>query len=114
MRTRSRRPRARRIALALAAALFLGPHAVFATLFLPTASVTYLDGRSAPPDVSGGARAVFVRDVSAAELRSLLVELERSIQRAADGHRAPAVPARARLRGPLLSGAWVLHLLVRV
>lgn len=68
--------------------------AIFATLFLPTESVMYLDGRSSPPQVSGGARAVFVRIVDAATLRALLTELERSIMRAPSGERpAPFPPA---------------------
>jgi Protein of unknown function (DUF2459) len=68
------------------------PQALFATLFLPTESVVYLDGRSSLPQVSGGARVVFVRLLDAAALRSLLTELERSIVHAASGGRTVAFP----------------------
>ncbi len=54
------------------------PHVLFATAFLPTASVMYLEGRKSPPQVRGGAHAVFVRTVDAPTLRALLTELERS------------------------------------
>ena len=68
--------------------------AIFATLFLPTESVMYLDGRRSPPRVSGEARAVFVRTVDAAALRALLTELERSFVHAPSGkHAAPFPPA---------------------
>jgi len=62
------------------------PHAVFGTLFLPTASVLYLEARPAPPHF-GGADAVFARMVDAATLRALLTELERSIEHDAGGTR---------------------------
>lgn len=67
--------------------------ALFATLVLPTASVTYLDGRPDPPGLR--AQSVYQRTVDSATLRALLRELERSFQRAADGARlAPYPPAR--------------------
>lgn len=66
--------------------------AILATLFLPTESVMYLDGQKSPPQVSGGARAVFVRTVDAATLRALLTELERSIVRPSAGGRAAPFP----------------------
>jgi hypothetical protein len=69
--------------------------AIFATLFLPTESVMYLDGQRLPPQGSGGARAVFVRTVDAATLRALLTELERSFVRAPSGQR-PALSPQAR------------------
>jgi Protein of unknown function (DUF2459) len=69
------------------------PHALFATLFLPTATVMYLDGRPDPPQL-GGARTVVARTVDAATLGTLLGELERSIRHTAAGRRAPPyVPA---------------------
>lgn len=68
------------------------PHSVFATLFLPTASVTYVDGRVAPPSVAGGARAVWTREVSASELGALVAELESTIVRGGDGGRSPPYP----------------------
>jgi hypothetical protein len=77
------------------------PQAIFATLFLPTASVLYLDGLPAPPGTEGatGARAVFVRYVDAATLRALLVELERSIHRMPDDTRAPPYARTPEYRG---------------
>jgi hypothetical protein len=62
------------------------PQAIFATLVLPTSTVLYLDGRPAPLSL-GGARAVYERTVDAATLRALLMELERSFVRDAEGHR---------------------------
>ncbi len=66
--------------------------ALFATLFLPTESVMYLDGQKSLPQGSGGARAVFVRTVDAATLRALLTELERSIVHAPSGEREDSFP----------------------
>lgn len=71
------------------------PHSLFATLVLPTASVTYVAGRDRPPLHADGARAIFRRDVDAATLRALVVELERSILRNDSGGRtAPGSPVR--------------------
>jgi hypothetical protein len=64
------------------------PHALFATLFLPTDAVLYLDGRSDPP-LLGGARILLARTVDASTLRALLMELERSIRRTVTGARLP-------------------------
>jgi hypothetical protein len=72
------------------------PHAVYATLVLPTPSVTYLAGRDAPP--VRGPRHVWARTVDARTRQALLLELERSIRRDAAGRRvAPsgAVPGYA-------------------
>ena len=65
------------------------PHAVAATLVLPTPSVVYLDGRPDPPPLDG-ARAVYARTVDAPTVRSLLLDLERSFQRGEDGARLAA------------------------
>ncbi len=70
----------------------LRPQAVFATLFLPTPSVVYFDGRRSPPHAGGGARAIVVRAVDAPTLHALLTELERSIVRAPSGERAAPFP----------------------
>lgn len=64
------------------------PHSLFATLVLPTASVTYVAGRDRAPMHADGARAIFRRDVDAATLRALAAELERSIRRDDSGGRA--------------------------
>ena len=69
-----------------------GPHAVFATVALPTASVLYLDGWTDPPAL-GGARRVLARTVDAATLHRLLLELERSFQRAPNGSRLASFAA---------------------
>ena len=62
------------------------PHSVLATLLLPTPSVTYVDGREAPP--TRGFRSMHVRELSASELHLLVAELEASIQRDANGLRS--------------------------
>lgn len=74
------------------------PNAVFATLALPTPSVLYVDGRPDPPSLAG-ARGAFVRTVDASTVRTLLVELERSIVHTADGTRAPAYPPASGYAG---------------
>lgn len=62
---------------------------VFATLVLPTASVLYLEAHPDPPSFAG-ARTVRARDVDAATLQALYVELERTMQRGNSGqHPAP-------------------------
>ena len=68
------------------------PHAVFATVALPTASVLYLDGRPDPPSLEG-ARAVYSRTVDAPTLHRLIRELERTFRRTLDGARLAAHPA---------------------
>ncbi len=71
------------------------PHSLFATLVLPTASVTYVAGRDRPPLHADGARAIYRREVDAATLRALAAELERSIRRTNSGDRvAPGDPVR--------------------
>lgn len=67
------------------------PHAVFAALFLPTESVTYVDGWQRLP--VRGYRSMHVRNVSATELRALASELEASIVRVDGGARSGAYPA---------------------
>jgi len=63
------------------------PHAIFATMALPTATVLYLDGRPDPPPLAG-ARAAFVRTVDERALHALLRTLDRSIRRAPQRTRA--------------------------
>jgi hypothetical protein len=74
------------------------PHAVFATLFLPTESALYLEARPDPPPL-GGAEAVYERIVDAATLRALLAELERSVRHDASGARLPALAPTPGDRG---------------
>jgi len=74
------------------------PHAVFATLFLPTESVLYLDGRADPPSTRG-ARVTMERTIDADTLRALLTELDRSARRASDGSRMPPYPPAAGYSG---------------
>ncbi len=78
------------------------PHSVFATLVLPTASVTYVDGRAAPP--TRGFRSLHVREVSSAELRVLATELEASIRPDPRGERAPAFTTVAGYPGRFFPG----------
>jgi hypothetical protein len=80
------------------------PDAVFATLMLPTASVTYVDGRENVSSFAG-ARGVYARDVDAATLHRLLDELERSIVRRTDGTRAAPFVPRAEYAGRFYPGA---------
>jgi uncharacterized protein DUF2459 len=74
------------------------PHAVFATLFLPTESVLYLDGRPDPPSTRG-ARATMERTIDADTLRALLTELDRSVRRTSDGSRMSPYPPAAGYSG---------------
>lgn len=67
------------------------PHAVFTTLFLPTESVTYVDGWQRLP--VRGYRSMHVRNVSVTELRALASELEASIVPADGGARSDAFPS---------------------
>ena len=70
------------------------PHSVFATLFLPTASVTYIAGRDRAPTRAAGARSVHAREIDAATLHALVMELERTIRHDRDGARTtPGVAA---------------------
>ena len=68
------------------------PHALFATLVLPTATVAYLDGSSDPPSFAG-ARAVYARTIDATTVHTLLVELEGTFKRASDATRLAPHPA---------------------
>ena len=70
------------------------PHALYATLALPTPSVAYVEGHDAPP--VRGPRALYARQVDAATLRALVTELERSVRQDATGRR---VGASAPVRG---------------
>jgi len=74
------------------------PHAVFATLVLPTESVLYLDGRPDPPSTRG-ARVTMERTIDADTLRALLTELDRSVRRTSDGSRMPPYPPAAGYSG---------------
>ena len=67
------------------------PHALFATLVLPTATVAYLDGSSDPPSFAG-ARAVYARTIDAMTVRTVLIELEGTFERANDGARLAPYP----------------------
>jgi hypothetical protein len=67
------------------------PHALFATLVLPTATVAYLDASSDPPSFAG-ARAVYARTIDATTLHTLFIELERTFKRASDGTRLAPYP----------------------
>lgn len=70
------------------------PVALFATVFLPTASVTYVEGWRDTPERAARPRALYVRRVTGAQMRALVAALERTIVRAPDGARgAPYPPA---------------------
>lgn len=61
------------------------PHALFATLLLPTESVAYVAAWDAPPDSASRPRSLYVRTVSAAQLSALTTALERRIYHKAGG-----------------------------
>lgn len=75
------------------------PHTAFAALLLPTESVVYVEGWDALPDRRAGARDIFAREVSAEQLRRLVVSLERSFVRSPGGARAAPHPAVPYYRG---------------
>jgi hypothetical protein len=68
------------------------PHVLFATLFLPTESVVYVNAHDAPPTTWGPEGDVFVRDFTPEEFRRLVTVLEGEIVRDADGGRPAAFP----------------------
>lgn len=74
--------------------------AILATLFLPTETVMYLDGRKSPPV----AHAVYLRRVSGTTLRALLTEIERSIVHPASGERAMPFPPVSGYAGRFYPG----------
>lgn len=78
------------------------PQAVFATLLLPTSTVTYVDGRARPP--GAGARSVHVREVDASTFHILAAELEASIVRTTDGERVKAFPPATGYPGRFFPG----------
>jgi len=69
------------------------PHALFATVFLPTDSVLYIDGWNSPPRRRGRVQEVYARTVTAKQLRALVITLESAMPRTAAGGRAAALPA---------------------
>ena len=66
------------------------PHALFATLFLPTESVVYVNSHDAPPTTWGAGGEVFVREFSPEEFRRLVTVLEGEFARGDGGARPPA------------------------
>lgn len=56
------------------------PHALFATVFLPTESVIYLRGWSRPPTVADGMRTLWSRRVTAAALAQLHAVVESTMR----------------------------------
>jgi len=70
------------------------PHAVAATLFLPTDAVLFLAGHPDPPRLAGAAR-VYERQVDAPTLQALLTSLERSQRRSPGGGRPHPLPPPA-------------------
>jgi len=69
------------------------PDALFATLFLPTDAVAYVASWTTDPARAAHARALYERDVDAAQLARLVAVLEGTIRRSASGERAAAFPA---------------------
>ena len=75
------------------------PHAVFATLVLPTEAVAYVAGWNRPPSMADGARTVHVRAIDAATLHALAAELERTVVRDESGRRLEPTPPVAGYAG---------------
>jgi uncharacterized protein (TIGR02117 family) len=65
------------------------PLGVYAALFLPTASVVYLDGDTREP-TNRGVKSLWVRDIDGATAVRLMAHMELSVQHDAQGARLPA------------------------
>ncbi len=74
------------------------PHALFATLFLPTESVLYVQGRRELPR-EGGPERIVVRTVSAKTLHELVANLERYARHDSAGTRLAPFAPTAGYRG---------------
>ena len=68
------------------------PHAVFATVFLPTASVVYINAWNHPPRRRGRVHEIYAREVTATQLRALVLNLEQAMPRTSTGQRATPFP----------------------
>ena len=66
--------------------------ATFAAVFLPTESTVYLRGWQSPPTEGNDAWDIHTRDISAAQLRTLITALEESFPRTETGERPPHFP----------------------
>lgn len=75
------------------------PHRLFATLALPTESVTYLAGWSRAPTRTDGMPGLWSRRVTSEELRRLYAALEGTIRHTADGARHASFPPAPGYRG---------------
>ena len=75
------------------------PHRVFATLFLPTASVTYLAGWPRAPVKSDGMKALWSRSVTSDELTRLYAATEGSIRHKSAQQRQDEYPPASGYRG---------------
>lgn len=75
------------------------PWSLFATLLLPTDAVAYVAHHDRAPEQSPGLRALHRRDVSAAEMVALSIQLERWIVRDSAGARSQAFARAPGYRG---------------
>jgi hypothetical protein len=98
------------------------PHAVFATLFLPTESVMYVRGLDQLPEAGVWANFVRRHEVDGRQLRTLLMVIERDFVRTEDGARTDAFPPVEGYAGRFHRGrefyifwsncnSWVLRML---
>ena len=71
------------------------PHALFITLFMPSASVVYIHGREQPPTWRQGVRELYARTVKPQQMHALVRQLEQALHRTAAGQRIEPHPQAA-------------------
>ncbi|NJK40237.1 MAG: DUF2459 domain-containing protein [Acaryochloridaceae cyanobacterium SU_2_1] len=98
---------------------------VLAAAFLPTDSIVYLRDRPAPPTRQDQVRQLYHRQVTAQQLQALVISLEQSFQRTAEGHRLAPYVYASRFKGRFYPGrefyifwancnGWTIHHLERL
>ena len=75
------------------------PDVLFAAVFLPTESVTYVESWRLDPARFARPRALYARDVDASQLLALVEALEGTMRRAPDGQRPAPYPAASGYSG---------------
>lgn len=77
---------------------------IIAAMLWPTESVVYVQGWWRLPTPEDGIRRLYQRQVSAAQLRQLVIALEQSFQRTPRGERLPPFPPLASFQGQFYLG----------